>query len=310
MFVIAEVDVCTHVVCCADSVKGKAQSEKQHTEGKKSHMALHYMELLFICHEGFWLIEQKNIYLKSLDIDAASSDIMKRVINLNDKTFDISTVCNLLGTTSRTLRFYEEKQIISSTRAFDSPRRQYTTSQIEQIRNVLVLRSLGLSVNEIRKLQKNGNDLLSAIELNKAKIYALIAEKTRTINLMNEALALIDNGKDVFESAKDDVIAHNDDNERIAKTCTDAIITDDSDMLYTFFSKKLKSYMPKDVYKSVRADMLRPLGAFVDIDRTEIDHEAPNVILQYVKYEKLGLRIKYVFYGGSIAGLWFNYYEK
>lgn len=229
---------------------------------------------------------------------------------MNDKTFDISTVCDLLGTTSRTLRFYEEKRIISSTRVSDSPRRQYTTSQIKQIRNVLALRSLGLSVNEIRELQKNDTDLRSTLELNKAKIYALIAEKSRTINLMNEALALIDNSKDIFESAQDDILAHNDDHERIAKICTDAIINDETDTLYDFFSEKLKSYMPKDVYKSVRADTLRPLGAFVGIDKTAIDHGALNIILQYVKYEKLGLRIKYVFHGGAIAGLWFNYYEK
>lgn len=229
---------------------------------------------------------------------------------MSEKMFDINTVCNVLGTTSRTLRFYEEKKIITSTRVFDSPRRQYTTSQIEQIKNVLVLRSLGLSVNEIRKLQNNDGDLRSAIELNKAKIYALIAEKIRTINLLNEALALIDDGKDVFVSAEDEIISHNDNYKKTADYCTDAIITDDTDKLYGFFSEKMKAYLPKDIYEKVRADTIKPLGEFVGIDRMETGHEAPNVILQYVMYEKLGLRIKYVFYGGLISGLWFNYYEK
>ena len=71
-----------------------------------------------------------------------------------------------------------------------------------------------------------------------------------------------------------------------------------------------EAYLPKDVYEKVRADTIKPLGKFVGIDRMETGHEAPNVILQYVMYEKLGLRIKYVFYGGLISGLWFNYYEK
>ncbi len=73
---------------------------------------------------------------------------------MSDKLYDINTVCNMLGTTSRTLRFYEEKQIIKSTKVFDSPRRQYTAEQIDCIRNVLVLRALGLSISDIRDLQK------------------------------------------------------------------------------------------------------------------------------------------------------------
>ena len=34
---------------------------------------------------------------------------------MEQKLLDINTVCRMLGTTSRTLRFYEEKGIIQST---------------------------------------------------------------------------------------------------------------------------------------------------------------------------------------------------
>ncbi|MBR4033904.1 MAG: MerR family transcriptional regulator, partial [Clostridia bacterium] len=60
--------------------------------------------------------------------------------------YDITEVCKMLGTTSRTLRFYEEKGIIQSTTLGTSARRQYSEEQLSLIKNVLVLRTLGLSV--------------------------------------------------------------------------------------------------------------------------------------------------------------------
>ena len=50
--------------------------------------------------------------------------------------YDITEVCKMLGTTSRTLRFYEEKGIIQSTTVGTSSRRQYTEEQISHIKNV------------------------------------------------------------------------------------------------------------------------------------------------------------------------------
>ena len=214
----------------------------------------------------------------------------------------------MLGTTSRTLRFYEEKQIISSTKVFDSPRRQYTSEQIDHIRNVLVLRSLGLSINDIRELQKQNEDLRSVIELNKAKIYALISEKVRTLNLLNEALLIIENGGDVFNTPEKTTVPAEKAKE-IADICTKSIIEGDEDALYNYLGEKVKAYMPKEAFEKVREDTLKPLGDFVSIENQYFDNDYPNVIYQRVRYENLGLRIKYVFCLNQITGLWFNYYE-
>ena len=227
---------------------------------------------------------------------------------MSDRLYDINDVCNMLGTTSRTLRFYEEKKIISSTKVFDSPRRQYTSEQIDHIRNVLVLRYLGLSVNDIRDLQKKNGDLRSVIELNKAKIYALIAEKVRTLNLLNEALLVIENGGDVF-NASEKLSITPEKMKEIVRICTEAIVEGDEDTLYSFLSEKLQGYMPKEAFAKVREDTLKPLGAFVSIENQNVDNDYPNVIYQNVRYKNLGLRIKYVFCLNQIAGLWFNYFE-
>ena len=46
----------------------------------------------------------------------------------NEYLYDIADVCQKLNITSRTLRFYEEKGLIQSSRSDDSNRRKYTES--------------------------------------------------------------------------------------------------------------------------------------------------------------------------------------
>ena len=77
--------------------------------------------------------------------------------------YDITEVCRLLGVTSRTLRFYESQGIIQSTVTPFSKRRMYTEAQLSEIRNVLLLRKLGLSVKSIGELQKNHISLEHAL---------------------------------------------------------------------------------------------------------------------------------------------------
>ncbi len=226
--------------------------------------------------------------------------------------YDITDVCTMLGTTSRTLRFYEEKGIIQSTTVGNSSRRQYTDEQLSLIKNVFVLRTLGLSIKTIAELQSNGTDLKNAILLKRAEIYASIDSRVREINLLNEVLSAMETGKNIFKedwqhfpnikNAKVEQTA-------IARLCTDAILHGDDDILYTHFSHRLAQYMPKNVYNAARIETLSPLGDFVSIDNTTVDSIHPNKIYSFVKFSKLGLKITFVFHFEKIDGLWLGYYD-
>ena len=223
--------------------------------------------------------------------------------------YDITEVCKMLGTTSRTLRFYEEKGIIQSTTVGTSSRRQYTEEQISHIKNVLVLRTLGLSVKAIAELQTKGVDVKDAILSKRAEIYASIDSRIREINLMNEALSALESGKDIFAEDWQLSSAMNAEEKEIARICTDAILSGDTDMLYEHLSSRLAEYMPRDVYHIVRKDTLAPLGDFVSIDKTVADDRFSNKLYCFIRYSKLGLKITYVFHGGKIDGLWLGYYD-
>ncbi len=223
--------------------------------------------------------------------------------------YDITEVCKMLGTTSRTLRFYEEKGIIQSTTVGTSARRQYSEEQLSLIKNVLVLRTLGLSVKAVAELQTKGADLKDAVLSRRAEIYASIDSRIREINLLNEALSALESGKDIFAEDWRLSSAMNEEEKEIARICTDAILSGDTDTLYEYLSSRLAEYMPIDVYRVVRKDTLAPLGDFVSIDKTVADDRFSNKLYCFIRYSKLGLKITYVFHGGKIDGLWLGYYD-
>ena len=223
--------------------------------------------------------------------------------------YDITEVCRMLGTTSRTLRFYEEKGIIQSTTVGTSARRQYTEEQLSLIKNVLVLRTLGLSVKSITELQTKGTDLKEAVLSKRAEIYASIESRVREINLLNEALSALESGKNIFSEDWQHPLTLNTTEKNIAKVCTDAILNDDTNVLYEYISPRLAEYMPKDIYHVVRKDTFAPLGDFVSIDKTVADERFPNRLYSFVRYSNLGLKVTYVFHDEKIDGFWLGYYN-
>ncbi len=223
--------------------------------------------------------------------------------------YDITEVCKMFGTTSRALRFYEEKGIIQSTKLGISERRQYTEEQVSLIKNVLVLRSLGLSVKAIAELKIKESDLKKVVLSKRAEIYASIESRVREINLLNEAISALESGKNIFiEDWRHSSNLNAQENE-IARICTDAILNGNDDVLYEHLSFRLAQYMPKDVYNAVRKDTLSPLGDFVSIDKIVADDKFSNKLYSFVIFTKLGLKITFVFYSGKIDGLWLGYYD-
>jgi DNA-binding transcriptional MerR regulator len=66
------------------------------------------------------------------------------------KLLSIGEVAELLGTTTRTLRYYEELGLVSSSRVTETAQRRYGPDEIERIRRVRELQTLlGLELDEI-----------------------------------------------------------------------------------------------------------------------------------------------------------------
>lgn len=224
--------------------------------------------------------------------------------------YDITEVCKMLGTTSRTLRFYEEKGIITSTTDGFSSRRRYTEEQVAQIRNVLVLRTLGLSLKSIAELQAQTSDLKEAVLFKRAEIYAAIDRRVREIHRLNEVLSALGDGKDIFCESQQILSAPNSEKAEIARQCAEAIRKGDTDAVYRFLGDRLIKKMPKDVYEKAREETLAPIGDFVSFDT--VRETLPNTMECFLEFSKLGLKITCVFASekNTIEGLWLGYYDR
>jgi DNA-binding transcriptional MerR regulator len=226
------------------------------------------------------------------------------------RLYDITEVCRKLATTSRTLRFYEEKGIIASTRSLFSARRRYTEEQVEHIRYVLILRTLGLSVRAISDLQHKGVDLRQAILAKRAEIYAAVESLSRELRILNEALSIVEAGGAVglVDTARD-MTAYTGEYARLLQECTAAIICGDTARLYRHLAPSLVAVLPLVSFDKTRIEALEPLGKFVSYGDLMVADDPPSAFIHYVRYEKLGLKITYVLTDGKIDGLWLGYYE-
>ncbi len=226
---------------------------------------------------------------------------------MKEKTlFDISEVCEMLSITSRTLRFYEDKGLISSTREF-SNRRKYSVEQVELIKKILVLRTLGLNVAKIKEIQAGDSNLKQSIIEHKSKILATIVARSKEIKLLDEALNTLEHNGNIFstDSCNDNLSVQNE----IINFITENFILGNYEIVFDNFSEKLKAYTPLLAFERIVADTLAPLGNFLSLESVIQDTTEMNVFYSYLKYEKLGLRIKHVMYEDKIHGFWLTYCE-
>ena len=226
---------------------------------------------------------------------------------MEQKLLDINTVCRMLGATSRTLRFYEEKGIIQSTVSPFSTRRQYSMAQLEQIKKVLVLRSLGLPVAEIKRLQQEKGDLGQAILGRRAKVIASITSKTREIVLLNEALQILEKGGDVFAPRKSAEVQRKE-RLRTVEAFTDAFLAGELETCYSLFDEILQKALPFADFVAGAKETLRPVGNYISRGVRWTGY-LPDTVYIELEYEKVGVYIQLVFHEQLIQGVWMSYYE-
>ena len=227
---------------------------------------------------------------------------------MQDKLTDINEVCHMLGCTSRTLRFYEQKGIVQSTISPYGSRRQYSREQIAQIKKVLVLRSLGLSIAKIKELQVDDCPLTETISARKAELMALIEEKVKEYHLLSEALMTLDDGGDIFAEESVDRVHLTANQMVLVNEFTDAFLRERYDLCWDSFSDGMKEYLSVSAFRKTVEDTLKPLGQFLEKDKIKQDRELHNIYYSYLKYENIGLYIKIVFFKEKIHGVWLNYY--
>jgi DNA-binding transcriptional MerR regulator len=77
---------------------------------------------------------------------------LERESALSESALSIGAVCERLGLSARTVRYYEELGLLPGVRRRAGGRRIYGADELERLRFVQRLKALGLSLAEIREL--------------------------------------------------------------------------------------------------------------------------------------------------------------
>ena len=103
----------------------------------------------------------------------------------------INEVCQLYKTTPRTLRYYESEGLITSTRKTESSARVYSPLELEKIKQVLLLRSIHLSINDIKDLMAGKNTLNHSIGKKLKSLYLKREDLLKQIITLEKASNLL-----------------------------------------------------------------------------------------------------------------------
>lgn len=129
--------------------------------------------------------------------------------------YTVKGLAKLAGVSTRTLRYYDEIEILKPARINSSGYRIYGTAEVNRLQQILFYRELGVSLDEIKKIITSPTfDAAAALKEHREKLLAkrkqldlLIANVDKTIALKEGRITMTD--KEKFEGFKQKLIDEN-----------------------------------------------------------------------------------------------------
>ena len=115
------------------------------------------------------------------------------------------------------------------------------------------------------------------IEERRSRLLSFIERKVQEYERLTDAYMSLCDGNDIFKVKESGVIP-NAEQLRIAGECTVSIISGELAVCLSYFSQKMKDYMPLEVFRKVREDTLIPLGEYSGSYTLEADRKNANVV--------------------------------
>ncbi|BGE81566.1 MerR family transcriptional regulator [Staphylococcus petrasii] len=102
--------------------------------------------------------------------------------------YSIGELAKQSGITIRTLQYYDRKGLLTAERHHDSNRRYYTETQLHQLQLILILKKFGCTLDEIKTLLYEDNDLQTLkmiLQLHKETIQQDMQQQSETLKYIN-----------------------------------------------------------------------------------------------------------------------------
>ncbi len=118
-------------------------------------------------------------------------------------SYKTSELAKLSGVSSRTLRYYDEIDLLKPNKISDNGYRTYTNNELDKLQIILFYRDLGVSLVEIRTLISSSEfdkttvleTHLIALKQKKYEVEKIIENLTQTIKAQKEGIKMPDNEK-------------------------------------------------------------------------------------------------------------------
>ncbi len=225
-----------------------------------------------------------------------------------EKLTGIIQACKRYKTTSRTLRYYEERGLIKSVRQNGGGLRLYERAELEKLEKILFLRALGLSLEDVKAVVGAGENTNAVLKAKSAQLCAELERLKKKLRLIEEALSVAQADGDIysinaeapFEHCKSSFI-------ETADACTALFLRGRFEEIRGYFSDDLKVYLPLEALEKAWLETVGVCGGFLKLGKKEIED---NTVTQYLFFEKIGVTIRYVFNNLQLTGLWLNYFSK
>ena len=224
-----------------------------------------------------------------------------------DETKHISEVCKLLKTTSRTIRYYEQLGLIHSTRETPSAPRRLDAENIEQLRRILFLRQIGLSLDEITVVCREKQD---AAELIRSKSVAFSAEITallERIKLLERVIEAAEKHEDIYaldlhkESEMLDA-SH----LKTAEIIVNLMLSRRFREILPYLRPELREHLTPEYLEKTWDRFTEPCGAYIAAVKRETEG---SIVNYYLQFEKIGVMIVIPFEGELLGGLLVKYWN-
>ena len=219
---------------------------------------------------------------------------------MNDALSSITEVSNELGISSRTLRYYEEKGLISSTRDSDSQKRRYMDVEVIKIKHIHALRTLGFSINRIHTMLLINTNLAETLEKQKEEIKSEISEVEKQIRRLEQAETLL---REEEHLSVDSELELRELQETIAFAAGECIMNRRMPDLNQYLASATKKLFDGNINLDYLVSQLEnKFGVYQNIQSVEIINNIADVWLR-MKKSKDTVSISFVFHGKYITSV-------
>lgn len=224
------------------------------------------------------------------------------------ETVHISEACRMLGTTSRTIRYYEQLGLLRTVRETPSGARRLNAENIEQLRRILFLRQVGLSLEEITAICKGEQDAAQLIRSKKDSLRSEIRALLRRIQLLEMVIRAAEQNADIYAmDLQKEAGRMTEQNLKSAAACIDLLLAEKFSEVQSMLLPELRKRITPEYLEASWNHFRAPCGKFVSADRCFTEGVFVKTIL---RYEKKSIAVSMQFSGELLSGLLIDWKEE